>query len=139
MGKQAAIPSLTAVGYITNKNLQMSKLFSYFLASDYLQSNIFKDRIKSLKYLLTRSSKPDILRQDLETTLKELYEPYYDRVQVQVDQEDLPNNIVNLSIGIRATYDNVDYFLYKEIKTKEGDMVEFEKQLDELYEIYGGN
>lgn len=139
MGKQAAIPSLTSVGYITNKNLQMTKLFSYFLASDYLQSNVFKGEIKSLKYLLTRSSRPDILRQDLETTLSALYEPYYDNVIVQVDQEDLPNNIVNLSIGIKATYDGKDYFLYKEIKTKEGDMVEFEKQLDELYEIYGGN
>lgn len=133
------LPSLSEVGFISNKNLIMSKLFGYFMASEYSQSNTFYGSICSLKYLIAENTDPSSLATAIENTLTGMYSKYFDKVTVQVDQEEQSNNIVHINIGIRASDSNPfkEYYLYKEIKTKEGNMVEFESQLDTLYNLYG--
>lgn len=138
MANTNAIPSLTETGFITNKNLQMSKLFSYFMASDYSQSNLFHGSIASLKYLLAQNTDPRDFVTSLESTLNRLYSNYFEKVETIVDTEETEGGIVNVYIDIKCTDNDGEYYLRREIATKEGNMVEFEKSMDELYEVYGG-
>ena len=135
-----AIPSLSSDGFITNKNLQMTKLFGYFMAADYSQSTFFKHRVMSLKYVLAQYPKPADAALGIKTALTTLYSKYYDKVTVYVEQEDNGGGIVKLHIDIqcidREPYK--EYNLYKEIKTKDGNMVEYENSLDKLYNYYMG-
>lgn len=138
MANTNKIPSLTEAGYIDNKNLQLAKLFGYFMAADYSQSNVFRGGIQSLKYLLGKHLSPSGLGLAIKNSLKALYAPYFDNVYVEVSQEHLKNNIVNIHIDVLCVDDNKEYQLSREIKTKEGNMVEFENSLDELYQYYKG-
>ena len=135
-----AVPSLSSDGFITNKNLQMTKLFGYFMAADYSQSTFFKDSVYSLKYILAQYTNPATAAVAIETALKELYKKYYDKVTVFVDQQDNGGGIVKLMIDVQCIDNNPykQYNLYKEIKTKDGNMVEYENSLDILYNYYQG-
>lgn len=135
-----AIPSLTEVGYIENKNVQMTKLFGYFMAADYSQCSLLRGGSASLKHILAKYPDPDECATGIKGALENLYGSYFDRVTVYVESEELANNVVNLTIEVICT-DNDDgkqYKLSREIKTKEGNMIEFEKQLDSLYDYYKG-
>lgn len=133
------IPSLTEVGYIDNKNLQMGKLFGYFMAADKSQSSLIPYRTQSLKAILAENLNPSSCASAIEAALKNLYGTYFDRVIVYVDQEDKDGGIVNLNIDILCRdNDGKEYRLSREIKTKEGNMVEFESSLDLLYDYYKG-
>lgn len=133
------IPSLTEVGYISNKNLQMGKLFGYFMAADKSQSSLLPNRTQSLKAILAENLNPSSCASAIESALKNLYGSYFDRVIVYIDQEDKDGGIVNLNIDILCRdNDGSEYRLSREIKTKEGNMVEFESSLDLLYNYYKG-
>lgn len=135
------IPSLSSDGFITNKNMQMARLFSYFMAADYSQSTFFKDKVQSLKYLLAKYNKPASAANAIRASLAALYTNYFDKVNVYVDQEDTERGIVKLYIDIYCVDSNPykEYRLSKEIKTKDGNMVEFENSLDILYQYYKGD
>lgn len=135
-----AIPSLTEAGFITNKNVQMGKLFGYFMAADYSQSTIFKDRVTSLKYILAQYTSPNGCAEAIKSELATLYGRYFDSVTVYVEQEDKGKGIVNLNIEIvcKDSEPYKEYRLSREIQTKEGNMVEFESGLDQLYNYYKG-
>ena len=134
------IPSLSTDGFITNKNMQMTRLFSYFMAADYSQSTFFKDKVQSLKYILAKNPKPFAAATAIRSSLAELYTKYYDKVNIYVDQEDTDKGIVKLNIDIFCVDNNPykEYRLSREIKTKDGNMVEFENSLDILYDYYKG-
>ena len=138
MANTNTIPSLTEAGYIDNKNFQLAKLFGYFMAADYSQSNTFQGRINSLKYLLGKNLSPTSLNNAIKSSLKDLYGPYFDNVYVEVSEEELPNNIVNLHVDVLCIDGGKEYQLSREIKAKEGNMIDFEESLDELYNYYKG-
>ena len=135
-----AIPSLSTDGFITNKNLQMTKLFGYFMAADYSQSTFFKGKVHSLKYILAQYPNPGSAAMAIQTSLKNLYGNYYDKVNAYVEQQDTGGGIVKLMIDVQCIDSNPykQYNLYKEIKTKDGNMVEYENSLDILYNYYQG-
>lgn len=138
MANTNALPSLTEAGFITNKNLILTKLFGYFLASEYSQSNVFIGKINSLKYILGMNLAPAMFTTAVETSLNKLYAPYFDSVKVITERNDTGGGIVNVYINVICTDGDKTYDLSKEVKIKDGNMVEFENNLDALYDYYKG-
>ena len=83
----SVLPSLSDEGFITNKEVIIAKLFKYFLASNYSQSNTFYGDISSLNYIIATNTPNDKMRADLETTLIKLYGRYFDSVDFNVNIE----------------------------------------------------
>lgn len=136
---KAVLPTLSDAGFVTNKNMQMSKLFAYFMASEYSQSNAFYGYVSSLKHIIATKESISDIKDGIQEALQKMYRKYYDIVKVIVDEETTDGIRYTLSISIECRDEGSAqrYHLYKEIKTKEGNMIEFENQLDELYQYYG--
>lgn len=132
---KGTVPTLTTDGWVTNKNLQLVKIFEYFLASDYSQSNTFNGMIASLKYIITMNHTVDETTEAIERTLTKLYASYYDTVSIIVDvTEDDDNGIVNYTINVVCTYDGLQYVLSKmNVKESKGNIINFDELLDDLY------
>lgn len=130
----SAIPTLTVDGFVTNKYIQMYKLFEYFLASDFSQSNLYHGEISSLKYILAVFP-TERLQQEIENSLQKLYGSYFDKVTVQtwVDEQGAKMNIY---VDIHAVDNNKNYVLAKEVKATKGNIENYEKLLDALWEEY---
>lgn len=139
MGKISTIPSLTLDGFINNKKIQMTKLFEYFLASDYSQSNTFYTGISSLKYILAKVGTPEEARGTILSQLNKLYSEHFDTVNVSVDlYEPEGTGVANLHIEILATDDGVTYTLTRELQYTNSGIEEFNTLLDKYYEQYSG-
>ncbi|MGE3592509.1 MAG: hypothetical protein AB7G52_08465 [Arcobacter sp.] len=131
------IPTLTLDGFVNNKNAQMGKLFEYFLASDYSQSNVFYRDISSLKYLITEYKDSQELKRVIENTLSKLYKRHFDNVSVLVEvKESELSSTTELLINITADNDGKQYYLAKDIKQSNGEIDNYESMLDELHEEY---
>ncbi len=131
------IPTLTLDGFVNNKNAQMGKLFEYFLASDYSQSNVFYRDISSLKYLITEYKDSQELKREIENTLSKLYKRHFDNVSVLVEvKESELSSTTELLINITADNDGKQYYLAKDIKQSNGEIDNYESMLDELHEEY---
>lgn len=131
------IPTLTLDGFVNNKNAQMGKLFEYFLASDYSQSNVFYRDISSLKYLVTEYKDSQELKREIENTLSKLYKRHFDNVSVLVEvKESELSSTTELLINITADNDGKQYYLAKDIKQSNGEIDNYESMLDELHEEY---
>lgn len=135
---KSSIPSLTLNGFITNKDMQMGRLFTYFLASDYLQTNMFYGDIRSLKWILAQDNDPYRTRSIMVDNLTKLYQAYFDTVEVNIELriEESPG-YDNYYIDINCTDNGVTYNLNKLIKIDGMTIVEYEENLDELYRFYG--
>lgn len=134
---RSAIPSLTLDGWIENKNLQMTKLWEYFLASEYSQSNIFFGDISSLKYILATSDPKYNLITNLESTLTKLYQRYFDKAiaDVGIDANSELNKY-KVYITVTCNDSGKDYRLAKELTYSNGKIEKFEELLDNLYSQY---
>lgn len=135
---KSSIPSLTLNGFITNKDMQMGRLFTYFLASDYLQSNLFHGDIASLKWILAQDNDSYTTKALIMDNLTKLYRAYFDSVEVNVDlkMEEEPG-FDNYYVDINCTDDGTVYNLNKLIKIDGMTIVDYEENLDELYRYYG--
>lgn len=131
------IPTLTLDGFVNNKNAQMGKLFEYFLASDYSQSNVFYRDISSLKYLITEYKDSQELKREIENTLSKLYKRHFDNVSVlaEVKESEL-SSTTELLINITADNDGKQYYLAKDIKQSNVEIDNYKGMLDELHEEY---
>ena len=139
MAKKGTIPSLTLDGFINNKKIQMSKLFEYFLASDYSQSNTFYTQIKSLKYILAKSANPEEARVSIARALEGLYSSYFTTASADVILvEKEGTSQVSIHIEVKATYENETYSLIRELQYTNGDIETFNSLLDQYYEMYSG-
>lgn len=130
-----AIPSLTLDGFITNKSAQMKKLFEYFLASEYSQSNTFQGKISSLQFILA-NDKDTIATVDLiRTTLISLYKSCFDIVDVVVNYDESDSSsTVNYSIDITCKHEDMYYSLNKDIREKNSKIDNYDELLRALYE-----
>lgn len=118
-----AIPALDPTGWVTNKYDIIELCFKHFLASDQNQSNIFKDNISSLKYILAMHSKPEELRRGIVNNLKLLYESYFEYVDIDVTLRD-EDNIIKVMIGGKLTDSNgKTYQLEKYIGVKNNEIL----------------
>lgn len=138
----SAVPTLTMDGFVTNKNLMVAKLWSYYLTSDHSQSTTFGGLVQSLKYDLFSSEIDSMLTSNIEKSLEELYGNYFDKVKADVIvKTDKDTNTQYASISL--TLSDIDekgytkkYYLSKEIESANGEIKNLEKLLDNLYEEY---
>lgn len=134
---KSSIPSLTLDGWIENKTLQMTKLWEYFLASEYSQSNIFFGDISSLKYILATSDPKYNLITNLESTLSKLYQRYFDKAIVDVGIDaNTELNKYKVYITVTCNDGGKDYKLARELVYSNGKIEKFEELLDNLYSQY---
>ena len=117
----------------------MNKLFEYFLASDYSQSNNFIGTIKSLKYLLSANMKPNDLANKVKEALYLLYSNYFDNVSVTCDVISEDRAKYRIYIEIKGDRDGNRHTLSKELKSTDNKIDNFENELDKLYQYYGSN
>lgn len=133
------IPSLSTDGFIDQGNMIMNKLFEYFLASDYSQSNNFIGTIKSLKYLLSANMKPNDLANKVKEALYLLYSNYFDNVSVTCDVISEDRAKYRIYIEIKGDRDGNRHTLSKELKSTDNKIDNFENEIDKLYQYYGSN
>lgn len=127
------IPSLTIDGWDTNPLSQMSKLFEYYQASDYSQSNCFMGSIISLKYTLSKDIRPNILKENIEADLRKLYGKFFDTVEPIIDVQEEGDGIVNIIINLTTTYNAQTYTLAKSIKGRSSGIIEYQTKLTNKY------
>lgn len=138
----SSVPTLTMDGFVTNKNLMVAKLWAYYLTSDHSQSTTFSGYVQSLKYDLLSSDIDSMLTKNIESSLEELYGNYFDKAKADVVlKTDKDTNTQYASISLTLT--DIDekgyskkYYLSKEIESTNGEIKNFEKLLDNLYEEY---
>jgi hypothetical protein len=84
-----ALPTLTTHGFITDETLLMSKLYEYFLTTQYSQSVFYKDYINSYDKIIKNSpTVSNKLEYELSDALYKLYNRYFDDVTPTVRLED---------------------------------------------------
>ena len=127
------IPSLTIDGWDTNPLSQMSKLFEYYQASDYSQSDYFMGSIISLKYTLSKDIRPNILKENIEADLRKLYGKFFDTVEPIIDVQEEGDGIVNIIINLTCTYNTQTYTLAKSIKGRSSGIIEYQTKLSNKY------
>jgi hypothetical protein len=127
------IPSLTIDGWDTNPLSQMSKLFEYYQASDYSQSDYFMGSIISLKYTLSKDIRPNILKENIEADLRKLYGKFFDTVEPIIDVQEEGDGIVNIIINLTCTYNTQTYTLAKSIKGRSSGIIEYQTKLTNKY------
>jgi hypothetical protein len=128
------IPTLTVDGWDTNPVSQMSKLWEYYQAADYSQSNLFRGRVTSLKYTLQTQVQPELLAKAIEADIENLYGEYFDTVAPLVDVKYIEGDIVNINIDINTTRDTNTFKLSRAIKGRKSGVIEFETKLMKKYE-----
>lgn len=132
------IPSLTIDGWDTNPLSQMSKLFEYYQASDYSQSDYFMGSIISLKYTLSKDIRPNILKENIEADLRKLYGKFFDTVEPIIDVQEEGDGIVNIIINLTTTYNAQTYTLAKSIKGRSSGIIEYQTKLTNKYKYDQG-
>lgn len=132
------IPSLTIDGWDTNPLSQMSKLFEYYQASDYSQSDYFMGSIISLKYTLSKDIRPNVLKENIEADLRKLYGKFFDTVEPIIDVQEEGDGIVNIIINLTTTYNAQTYTLAKSIKGRSSGIIEYQTKLTNKYKYDQG-
>lgn len=129
----SVLPSLSDEGFITNKEVIIAKLFKYFLASNYSQSNTFYGDISSLNYIIATNTPNDKMRTDLETTLIKLYGRYFDSVDFNVNIETDNTDVAKIYIDGTLQDGTNTYNLSKTVAIQGSTITNFENLLDEYY------
>ena len=127
------IPTLTVDGWDTTPLSQMSKLWEYYQASDYSQSNTFRGRIISLKYTLQTETNPERLSKAIQQDIETLYGEFFDGVTPLIDVKELEGGIVNINVDITCTRNFEEYKLTIAIRGRKSGIIEFETKLIEKY------
>ena len=131
-----AIPSLSTVGWTKDYNEIMKKLYVYFVISEYSQSNSYYGEIASLKYILQSHSEVEDIKLAIQRTLLNMYNRYYDSVDVLVDINQTDTNTSYAINIIAIASDGVTYKLNKTIQTDANrTIINLDKNITGLYEV----
>lgn len=131
------VPSLTADGFVSNKSEQMKKLFEYFLASDYSQSNTFSGKIASLKYIITTYKEPADIKREIEKALTIQYRAHFDTVSILVSvYTDTNGAVTRYVINISAISNGTTYTLERDVSSSLANIATYDQALAALYEQY---
>ena len=115
----------------------MKKLFVYFMASDFSQSNTFNNQIASLKYIMTMYHDSADIKREIEKALTKLYGAHFDTVSPVVTiTYDTENAITLYGINIAAVYNGESFVLDRTINSNLSNIATYETALAELYEQY---
>jgi len=128
-----AIPTLAVEGFTTNKTVIMTKLYEYFMSSDYSQSNTFFGDIASLKYILAEAADSAALDSMVTEALYKMYDRYFDTVVVDTIVTD-DSNMIRVDVNIVATdYDTKVYKLNQTIRVTDNKIVDYNTEQEEFY------
>lgn len=113
MGEKV-FPSLSTTGYISDRNIIITKMLHMFIDSDENQSNYYN--IKSFKYIIANNTEGYETANAIKLGLTSLCSSYFDTVNVDVTYEFLTEKSFWVySISITAVYNGTTYELKKEI------------------------
>lgn len=89
----AALPSLSEHGWITNSIELADKIFSYFFISEFSQTYLFNNKIASLPYIL-QQNQDDLqkMASDVKYWLSQSFSNYFQNVEVSADVNPNDNN-----------------------------------------------
>lgn len=129
------VPTLTLDGYISNVDLMISKLFEYFILSEYSQTKLFYTEISSLAYLI-RVAGPD--KEKLEElvidTLTTLYGRYWDNITIHASAVDIntsdKKSAYRLNIDIEVIVDGATHTLSKAAEIEDNLLKQIDKKID---------
>lgn len=128
------IPHLSRDGWMSNPINIISKLFEYYITSEYSQSNTFRGYIASLKYDLENGKSISDKKDNITRSLKTLYERYFDieNVNVEVDliKED-SIDIINMYVEVK--FNNKTYTLNNNIKTTNNVIGDIEEAIAKIH------
>lgn len=110
-----AVPTLSPAGWVTNIVDKLDFLISYAFLSNYSQSNLYKDKIISIPWLIQEyGSDLDKLTSMMMVNLEEYFKRYFDEAVVVVERskrDDPASNKVTLSMVVNVTDNGIRYSL----------------------------
>lgn len=83
---KAALPTLSSSqNYLTDDRSIMNKLYEYFVTSEWSQSNTYRDKIASLKYIAASGNNSiRTMEENIKQSLRILYVNYFSEVEIEV-------------------------------------------------------
>lgn len=117
------VPSLSTAGFITDLPTQIDKVMSYYLTSDFSQSNLFRGQIVSLQKQIQAYQHDKMLlnervREELEGLLTEVADSASVNVSSETPNPEDPGRI-NLTVAAVVTKDGKAYSVGKLIETRD--------------------
>ncbi len=103
------VPTLDSSGWVTGLSQKADRLFSYWITSQYSQTELFRGRVRPLSWLLQQYGTSDLLSlQDaIQAALNDLYAAYFSQVvvNVSVDPYAADDSMLDIRIDI-SVYEN---------------------------------
>lgn len=84
-----AVPTLSGDGFATDIRVKADALIAYYFASDFSQSNVFRENVISLAYQVQQlGNNPTELKRAIEMSTEEYLGSHFDTASVQVSIPD---------------------------------------------------
>jgi len=129
---ETTIPTLSRVGFNNSPSAILSKQFEYFLISEYSQSNLYRGKIASLKWILANNDKPVDVKTNLSKYITTMYENYFDNVNVIIDLTDSDTSTL-YNINVVVTIDDKEYSLLTELNISGNTINNLKEAIERLY------
>jgi len=118
-----AIPTLSTAGFVTDIPTMIDRMFSYYLTSEYSQSNLFQGKILSLqKQIQAYQHDRNLLITNVRDELEGYFNSVADSTTVKVSLDD-PNpddpNRINITLEAMVVKNNKAYSVGKLIETQD--------------------
>lgn len=118
-----AVPTLSTAGFVTDMPTMIDRMFSYYLTSDYSQSNLFQGKILSLQkqvqaYQHDRTMLVNNIREELEGYFNSVADSTTVRVSIDDPNPDDPNRI-NITLEAMVVKGGKAYSVGKLIETQD--------------------
>lgn len=116
------VPTLSSAGFVTGIQEKADRLFAYFLVSQYSQTYSHAGQISSFpKILQEQANDPSGLNTAVRQALIDLYQGYFDSVEVDVDTVPFPDNDskLNIKISVILTQDGTSHSLSRLVSTQD--------------------
>ena len=129
-----ALPTLAVAGFTTDPATIMIKLYEYFLASRYSQSNTFKGSVQSMDYILGEAKDDQTLSDMTKTALEAMYNSYFRTVEVTPNIISKDNSVtVTVSI-VCVAYDGTTHSLDQLVAVADNKIANYSKLQGAYYE-----
>lgn len=105
------VPTLSAAGWVSDPREAADKLFSYFVATDGNQSDLYRGKLVSFSEVLAKYGMDnELLRTHTTTAIDALFTRHFDDVDVTITIEE-EDGLSNVIFTIEFTSGNVRYDL----------------------------
>lgn len=117
----AVLPSLSLSGWVDTVDGKADRLMSYFFTSQYSQTYTYHRNIASLPYLIATYGHDVVnLRSTILSTLSDLFFPYFDEVDFNVDIEVENDVVIHIRVSAIFEEDGTRYDLARLIDVNNG-------------------